>query len=54
MNIQLDKLTRDIVSYSEVNKIFFAQIIIVLQQVIQSNFAIEAKCNYFFKAKVKL
>jgi hypothetical protein len=54
MNILLDKLTRDIFSYSEVKNDLFSQIIFVIQQVIQSNFAIEAKCNYFFKAKVKL
>ncbi|MFT5923930.1 MAG: hypothetical protein ACI9LE_000922 [Paraglaciecola sp.] len=55
--IQLDKLVRNIVLYSEVQASGFGQMIIVIQefkQAIQANFALKANFNYSFKAWSKI
>jgi hypothetical protein len=56
-NILLSKIVRDTVSYTEAQARGFGRIAIAIdqfKQVIQSNFAVKAKCSYFFKERSKL
>jgi hypothetical protein len=56
-NILLSKIARDSVTYTEVQARGFGRIAIAIdqfKQVIQSHFAVKAKCSYFFKKRSKL
>jgi hypothetical protein len=56
-NIPLSKIVRDTVSYTEEHTRGFGRLVIAIdqfKQVIQSNFAVKAKCSYFFKERSKL
>ncbi len=56
-NILLSKIARDSVSYTEVQASGFGRIAITIdqfKQVMQSNFAVTAKCSYFFTEGSKL
>ncbi len=56
-NISLGKLVLGTVTYNALQAYGFGQIVIAIEQfkqVIQSKFAVKAKCNYFFKYRSKL
>jgi hypothetical protein len=55
--IQLDKLVRNIFSYSEVQSSGFGQMTIAIQafkKAIRANFAVKANFNYSFKERSKI